>query len=89
MDALKQSQAHVRGQWWAIFGRYLLMALVFIGVLLVFGIVALLFTAFLPKEVQQAVTDLFSVFVVAPIATLFSYELYKSASAAHHKPHES
>jgi hypothetical protein len=89
MAALEQSRAHVRGRWWAVFGRYLLLALVVIAAMIVFSFVALMFTAFFPKSVQQVVVDLFSVFVAAPVATLFSYELYKSAAAAHHKPAES
>ncbi|MDF2460724.1 MAG: hypothetical protein K0S68_127 [Candidatus Saccharibacteria bacterium] len=87
--ALEQSRAHVRGRWWAVFGRYLLFALVIIGAMIVFSFVSLMFTFFLPRGVQQSVVDLFSIFVVAPVATLFTYELYKSASAAHHKPLES
>jgi hypothetical protein len=67
------------------FGRYLLLMLVVIGALFVLGVVSVLF----PAAIRQALVDLFSIFVAAPIATFFTYELYKSATAAHHKPLES
>jgi hypothetical protein len=86
MAALEQSRAHVRGRWWAVFGRYLLLVLVVIGAMIVVSFVAVLFTGLLPRGIQQAVVDVFSILVAAPICTLFTYELYKSASAAHHKP---
>jgi ABC-type Fe3+ transport system permease subunit len=79
MDALKQSREYARGRWWAIFGRFILLCLVMLVAVIVVSIVVSIVAAIFGPA-AKSLNNLFSIFVLTPIATIFSYHLYRSAA---------
>lgn len=79
--ALKASKGLVSGRFGAVFGRFLLLILTFIGIAIVGGIVI----AILPGVLKQIGSSALSNFVLSPLGLIFTYLLYKelkSKSAA-------
>lgn len=80
-EALKASKALVSGRFGAVFSRYILLGLSFIGI----AIVASIVMALLPTALRQIVNSALSSFVFSPLGLIFTYLLYgelKSKGAA-------
>ncbi|MFZ4631578.1 MAG: hypothetical protein ACOYL8_00030 [Patescibacteria group bacterium] len=77
MAALKRSKELVKGYWWAVAGRFFLLALI----MWIFGIIISIPMFFVPEE--SLVYELWSMFtqiiniLVGPVALLFSYQIYQ------------
>lgn len=81
MGAIAQSRAYVKGHWWAIVGRILLLTLIFI----VAGIVILApLTLLLGKIFGAILYGIFIVFIT-PFAVSYQYELFHNLRRL--KPH--
>ncbi|MFA5053468.1 MAG: hypothetical protein WC565_05390 [Parcubacteria group bacterium] len=65
-SALKRSIDYVRGYFWPVVGRHLLLGLITIGALIVSSIV-----------IKEPFNSLLNAFVIAPIGLCFSWRLYK------------
>ncbi len=82
VQALKQSREYVRGRWWAVFGRIILLILVMILAAIIVAAIASILSAIVGPR-ADALNDLVSIFILTPIVTMFSYHLYRSAADTH------
>lgn len=74
-NALLKSYEYVKGHWWAVFGRILFIALVFmVAIWLIEGFFGLLG---LRGSIVKAWTNVLSLFF-APLATIYYYLIYKN-----------
>lgn len=72
--ALKQSREYVRGRWWGVFGRLILLGLTSLIISVIIGLVSGWMGV-----VGDIASGLFSILVLTPITTIFLYLLYRSA----------
>ena len=75
-EALKASKSLVTGRWGAVFGRFVLLVLSILAILIVIGIVAALF-----RGLGFVVSAVFSSFLITPLEAIFLYVLYKDLKA--------
>ncbi len=76
-EALKASKALVVGRWGAVFSRIILLALSVLGISILVSIILSIF----PYKIHTILSAGLSAFFVSPIATIFSYLLYKELKA--------
>jgi hypothetical protein len=92
-SALKASKYYIKGYWWAVFGRYILLGLV-IGLLqVVFALISGIFDprSYLHNTVESSnaleiktpsiadyVSTMLSLFVLTPISIVYTYGIYES-----------
>lgn len=77
-SALKQSRRYVRGRWWGVLGRLVLLTIL----ILLASILALAITApiyLINPIVPVILSNAVSALVISPIGTIFTYYLYRSA----------
>jgi hypothetical protein len=72
-DALKASKAYVQGRTGYVFVNFLLFVLVLIGIGIVSGILAAIFS----NQLGDLVSTAISAFVTSPLSLIFTYVLYK------------
>lgn len=73
VDSMKQSREYVRGKWWGVFGRMVLLGVVVIAVSIVIGMIAGVLSSGLVAGLASAVITL----VVTPFAVSYMYLLYQ------------
>jgi hypothetical protein len=74
MRAMSRSREYVRGYWWPIFGRYLLLSIIIVGVSVVLHVIIADIGG---RTIGDIENYLFS-FMLAPLQMAFLYELYKN-----------
>jgi hypothetical protein len=72
--AMSRSREYVRGYWWPIFGRYLLLSVIIVGASVVLHLIV---ADIAGRAVGDIENYLFS-FMLAPLQLAFIYELYKN-----------
>jgi len=77
MDALAQSREYVRGYWWAVLGRSLLLGIC-VGVAT--GIVSAIFTAAMGTLGGMLASGVLALFLV-PFSLIYSYLMYRNLAA--------
>ena len=81
IDALRQSKDYVKGYWWAVLGRSLLLELVYLVALIVIRIPV----ALVGGQVAGAVASLVIVPFFVPFAIIYSYVIFENLRER--KPH--
>jgi hypothetical protein len=74
IDALRQSKDYVKGYWWAVLGRVLLLELVYLAAMLVIRIPV----AMVGGQVVGAVASLVIVPFFVPFAMIYSYLIFQN-----------
>jgi hypothetical protein len=72
--AVSRSREYTRGYWWPIFGRYLLLSIIIVGVSVVLHVIIADIGG---RTIGDIENYLFS-FMLAPLQLAFIYELYKN-----------
>jgi hypothetical protein len=83
VQALKQSRQYVRNRWWEVFSRFFVLIIITMLAGIVGSIVISIFTGFANPFVGKFLNAAVSALVMTPIATIFSYYLYRSAVKTH------
>lgn len=79
MDSIRKSRILVKGRWWAIVGRSLLMSLIIYGLFIVAGIISYIIGVVVGGgELAQIILMPVVMFLYIPYATCFLAELYLS-----------
>jgi hypothetical protein len=74
MDALMKSREYVRGYWWGVFGRYLLLVLLtYIAIAVGFGLTSLLKQAVLGQVLQYIIS-----FTITPFTIIYFILMYEN-----------
>jgi hypothetical protein len=77
-DSLKRSREYVRGRWWGVFGRLIIMSIVAFVFGAIFGIVA----SMIPNPaLSELVVTLFSL-IIMPILIGYIYLMYKDVKSS-------
>ena len=71
--AMKQSRAYVKGKFWGITGR-MLMLIIVIGALTAAA-------SYVDNQIVTIIVQVLSTFLLAPLATICTFKLYESAKA--------
>jgi hypothetical protein len=77
IEALKASREYVRGHWWPVFGRFVVLCIAMIILSIVIGILGVILAMIMPSAVAVAITSFITSAVAMPIAIAFSYLLYQ------------
>ena len=72
--AMRRSKYYVRGKFWGILGRILLLVAV---IALTAGL-----ASSIDSQVINVIIQLISTFIIAPIATIYTFKLYQAAKAS-------
>lgn len=77
IDSLKTSRAYVKGHWWGVFGRFLLLGITaFVLSLLVGAAAHFVLSLAVPAAIATAVASFFISFVAMPVTIAYSYLMY-------------
>lgn len=77
-EALTESREYVRGYWWAVFGRVLLVAIVYIVAGIIIGIP---FSLIGGGAIGRAISSMIITLFFIPFATAYSYTMYRNLAA--------
>jgi len=84
-ESMKRSKAIVKGRWWRVFGYYLLLMLVFIGISLIFSIPGSILRAIFQSEIIYDIFSLASYSITVPLGILFLKNFYLDLKATKKK----
>lgn len=76
VDAMKASKAYVKGHWWAIVGRIVVLMFVMIALSIITGIGGKILGMVFPHAILIAVVSFVTSFVAMPIAIAYAYFMY-------------
>ena len=69
--AMKQSKSYVKGKFWGILGRILVLILIIAGITSIGSLVE--------SQVVTIAIQLISTFILDPLATIYTFKLYRGA----------
>ncbi len=75
MDSITASREYVRGYWWPVFGRIILMIICYVIAYFIVAIIAGIISAFTFSWVGGIVNDIFSI-IIAPLLIAVPYTIY-------------
>lgn len=81
IDSIKRSKQVVRGRWWRVFGYYLLLMLVFMGISLIFSIPGSILRYIFQSEIIYNIFSLASYSITVPLGILFLKNFYLDLKA--------
>lgn len=78
VEAMKASKEYVKGNWWKVFGRFVVLGIAMILLSIVTGLLGyMLFSMFLGVNLATALSSLITSAIAMPIATAYSYLIYQ------------
>lgn len=78
VESLKKSREYVRGRWWAVFGRIIVLG---IGLILISMVISVVFVA-LPLGIVSAALVAAFTMLLAPFAVIYMYLVYQDLKGA-------
>lgn len=78
IDSMKASREYVRGQWWAVFGRFLALGLAVIVLSIGTGLVGMVLSFFyIPEAASAALVSFVTSAIAMPVVIAYYYFMYQ------------